>query len=113
LNRAPDVHDWIIVELQGTLETKEDVHLEGKVIGNLHFDTKGTPMLVIGHHLLHGKVVDLDKPYAVLRKEANIYQYEGIRKGNTCYNICALVKKKIIFKTRPKPIVFKNMPITR
>jgi len=40
LNRAPDVHDWIIVELQGTLETKEDVHLEGKVIGNLHFDTK-------------------------------------------------------------------------
>ena len=28
------------MELQGTLETKEDVSLEGKAIGDLHFDGK-------------------------------------------------------------------------
>lgn len=32
--------NWTIIELQGTLETKEDVSLEGKVIGDLHFDGK-------------------------------------------------------------------------
>ncbi|KAJ7384975.1 hypothetical protein OS493_018664 [Desmophyllum pertusum] len=63
--------NWTIIELQGTLENKEDVSLEGKAIGDLHFDGKGTPMLVIGHHLLTGKVVNLDKPYAVLHKQTN------------------------------------------
>ena len=38
--RAPDVDNWMIIELQGTLETKEDVSLEGKAIGDLHFDAK-------------------------------------------------------------------------
>ena len=38
--RAPGVDNWTIIELQGTLETKEDVSLEGKAIGDLHFDGK-------------------------------------------------------------------------
>ena len=40
LIRAPEVDNWMIIELQGTLETKEDVSLEGKAIGDLHFDAK-------------------------------------------------------------------------
>ena len=38
--RVPGVDNWTIIELQGTLETKEDVSLEGKAIGDLHFDGK-------------------------------------------------------------------------
>lgn len=56
-NRAPGVDNWTIIELQGTLETKEDVSLEGKAIGDLHFDGKvgtvrgwvASPVAVIPH----------------------------------------------------------------
>jgi len=71
---------------------------------------QGTPLLIIGHHLLTGKVVDLDKPYAVLHKN-DVDNHD--KKAETHYDVCALVKKKIIFKTRPKPIVFKSVPISR
>lgn len=40
MSRDPGVDNWTIIELQGTLETKEDVSLEGKAIGDLHFDAK-------------------------------------------------------------------------
>ena len=31
--------NWTIVELQGVLKTREEISLEGQVIGDLHFDT--------------------------------------------------------------------------
>ena len=67
---------------------------------------KGQPSLIIGHHLLNGRVVTLEKPFAVLKKVKIID--EDLGSSDTEYIVQALVRKKVIFKTRPKPIIIKN-----
>ena len=45
------------------------VDLRGKLIGDLHFDrAKGSPVLIIGHHILGGKIVDMDRPIVAMEK---------------------------------------------
>ena len=60
--------EWYIVELQGVLETKDGLTLSNLWIGDLHFDADGRPQMIIGHHLLSGSFVKLDKPLAVMKK---------------------------------------------
>lgn len=113
-----DVAEWGMVELQGELETRDQVPLDGMHIGDLHFNSKGTPTLIVGHHLLTGKVVTLDKPYAILRKRKQDDSEEGMDgmeldsvklSVGSCpeYEVVALISKKVIFKNRPKPIITK------
>ena len=107
--------DWFIIELQGDLETKsEAVSLSGKFIGDLHFTDKGEPILIIGHHILYGKVAKLEKPFAVLEKQhcedLHMATEEDVdSEDKVDYLVKAVVKKKMIFKTRPKPII-ANVP---
>ena len=82
---------------------------------------QGTPSLIIGHHFLTGKVVELDKPLAVLAKRSS--KDWGVANNDTMdhagnqesgmieYEIMALVRKKILFKNRPKPIITSTLPI--
>lgn len=112
-----DAKEWGLVELQGQLETREQVAFDNMHIGDLHFDEKGVH-LIVGHHLLTGKVVELDRPYAILKKisekDANEDEVQTERlqtsdsmKG-TEYEVVALIFKKILFKNRPKPIITKK-----
>ena len=120
LVRMPSGGEWGMIELQGQLETRDQVPFDGMHIGDLHFDSRGTPSLIVGHHLLTGKMMTLGKPFAVLKKKSQRTASDegglGMEPqtqpagGTTEYEVVALITKKIIFKNRPKPIITKPLP---
>lgn len=87
-----------MLELQGIVKSHSESRFDGQFVGDLHYTKNGTPVLIIGHHLMFGKEIVLEKPLAVLKKG----KFEG---ENTEYSVMCVVKRKILFKTRPKPIV--------
>ena len=102
---------WGIVELQGDMVSQSGNDLHGQFIGDLHYTKQGIPILIIGHHILTGKEVTLDKPYAVLERKRGVVS-ECCRNSDsetshstTEYNVRAVVRKKLLFKVRPKPII--------
>ncbi|CAL1532764.1 unnamed protein product [Lymnaea stagnalis] len=111
--------EWAIIELQGDLETRHPVPLSSKFIGDLHFTHKDSPVLIIGHHILHGKVLTLEKPLAVLTKSLDHAKHvaddmagedpevlpAADSEVKALYEVQAIIRKKILFKTRPKPII--------
>ncbi|XP_062500981.1 chromosome transmission fidelity protein 8 homolog [Corticium candelabrum] len=108
-----DGSEWGLVELQGQLDTKAGVSLDELHIGDLHFDETGIAHMIIGHHLLTGKVATLEKPFAVisrktdeLKTSSEVAMETGDETtGNTEYTIVAMIRRKVVFKVRPKPIV--------
>ena len=103
---------------------------------NIH---KGTPILILGHHTMFGKVIDLDKPIVLLKKNRKTHHLNdpdevskndcdanGVSRMNvdeapdangsgtssflsTEYLLQAVIRKKILFNKRPRPIVFTNL----
>lgn len=99
--------EWAIVELHGDL--KESIVSDHKLhIGDLSYDKNGNATLIIGNHILTGKESSTDNPIAVLEKKVNTDSMDNTE-CDTEYSIIAIVKKKLIFKTRPKPITV-NIP---
>ncbi|KAG6900703.1 hypothetical protein C0993_005015 [Termitomyces sp. T159_Od127] len=131
-------HDEVVlIELQGALEVESDHPSErdGKLVGELKVDAAtNKPTLLIGHHLLEGKIVNIAKPLAVLlrsRTASNVtlstagtvrqdededveislhHGQEGQQTSSTAtavveWDMIALVKRKIVFSKRPMPVV--------
>lgn len=102
---------WGIIELQGDLVSQSDQETHGQFIGDLHYTKQGTPILIIGHHILTGKEVVLEKPFAVLERKRGIQpdccklENTETSESHTEYQIRAIIKKKLLFKVRPKPII--------
>ncbi|XP_053606966.1 chromosome transmission fidelity protein 8 homolog [Plodia interpunctella] len=92
------IPEWAILELQGLVQSKKDNSSGATVAGDLHYSSRsGHPVLILGHHVLNGKEVKLEQPIAVLEKV--------ITGDQTGYKVKAVVKKKLLFKSRPKPII--------
>ena len=90
------------------------------------YHLQGIPIIIIGHHILYGKVANLDKPYIVLIKNSksttsdpsvsdsgDLNDSAAMDTDNPkdedsdgiYYKVSAAIKRKIVFKTRPKPII--------
>ena len=52
------VAEWVLLELQGSLESLSGGELSGQQIGHLTYGKDGTPYIILGHHLLAGSEVE-------------------------------------------------------
>ena len=106
----PDSKDWVIIELQGSVETHNSIPLKDVGLGDLHYNAHGEPILILGHHLLKGKIVKLSNPIGVFEKQTrqlNSTSDTMVDEAHYDYEVIALVRKKIVFSSRPKPILVK------
>ncbi|KAG1725385.1 Ctf8-domain-containing protein [Suillus lakei] len=112
--------ELVLIEMQGTLdvECNEDTTTrDGQFVGKLNLTDVNKPTLIIGHHLLEGKVVSLPKPLGVMHRKETSKRHGCLRDGadsisvedasnpGVSWGIIAVVKKKIVFSKRPMPIV--------
>lgn len=108
---------WVLIELQGQIKVRQQqkvshitseknnkshsmrVQSEKTTIGKLSIADGGNPVFVIGHHRLEGKFEKLKRPLALLKKSLK-GETDGVE-----FDVLKVVKEKIVFKNRPRPLV--------
>merc|ERR1719154_193773 len=69
--------------------------------------------MIIGHHILYGKEMELDQPVVAITKdnseESSMDTDDGVEKSSKKYEVKAIIRNKLIPKSRPKPNI-ANVP---
>ena len=87
---------------QGNLLPSETANLNGLEIGSLQ-NVNDKPVIIIGPHILEGKIEKLSPPLLVLRREDGKLtsgELDGNFRGVMVVE--GIAKQKILFKSRPK-----------
>nr|NP_001261681.1 uncharacterized protein Dmel_CG34001, isoform C [Drosophila melanogaster]AGB94375.1 uncharacterized protein Dmel_CG34001, isoform C [Drosophila melanogaster] len=119
--------DWAIIELQGDLEVRSNQDMHGQFIGDLYYNKYGQPgreqkldkpFAVLeksktneGERLLETSMAsqDVSMLNATTGAERTVLDHtiaqEHKSRQRTEYTVRAVCTKKLIFKSRPKPII--------
>ncbi|ORX79206.1 hypothetical protein BCR32DRAFT_294563 [Anaeromyces robustus] len=100
--------DYILLEFQGSLQYDPDLNLQGRELGNIKEFNEKEMSVVIGNHKLYGKLVELEKPLAIIRKETvneksnedDMMDTDEDQKGKD-YQLTTIIRRKILFNKRP------------
>lgn len=131
------IPEWALLEIQGDIAIRDGDNgsMNSMFVGDLSYTKFGQPVLIVGHHIMHGKESKLEKPFALFEKcraadniltqtsfnqsaSGNKSMYnrsqmettilmQNKSKQKASYKVKALIFKKILFKSRPKPIIEK------
>ncbi|KAK9385026.1 Ctf8-domain-containing protein [Lipomyces mesembrius] len=100
-----------LIEIQGTLHTGQPSS-DTSELGKLTFDGKTAWLWIGDHQRMEGSIVDLNPPFGVLRrvtrKQSEMEEENGSPDG-TAVEIVEVIRKKILFTSRPEPIVNRQM----
>ncbi|KAG2299102.1 hypothetical protein Bca52824_035574 [Brassica carinata] len=98
--------EWTILELQGVVETQSSFQgsVQNLEIGRLCHSgsSQETYTFTVGYHELTGSKVTLNKPLLVLKKLQKCT--DGSSEKETELEVVGIIRSKILFKTRPKPL---------
>jgi len=117
-DRTTSIPEWTLLELQGTLESSvspnigessDDLYMRGLCMGDFSLSSKGNPTLQIGNYRLEGKLVNLIKPFVIIKKERinaiGNCSDDFSESETTRYRVVATIRKKYLFASRPKEAV--------
>jgi chromosome transmission fidelity protein 8 len=95
--------EWGMLELNGelilpSLDQEDFPDQRNLELGLLSLQDAKTPTMIIGGHELKGKVIKLDKPFAILKKRKS-------DKGETFYEVMGLITTKLLFDQYPRTIM--------
>ncbi|KAI3847529.1 hypothetical protein MKX03_019912 [Papaver bracteatum] len=119
--------EWAIVEIQGMIEVQPCFkdRIQNLEIGILcRTSSEENYTFTIGYHELSGTKMKLKKPYLILKKKRTILdsipveeeEEEDISKANsskteTELEVIGIIRHRILFKTRPKPLISKPQQV--
>eukprot|EP01031_Cornospumella_fuschlensis_P041534 gene41535-50686_t len=94
-------YEWGMVELQGDIVGA----FLGQKLGTLFIKEDGKVEVEIGNQFVEGSVVTLKQPFLVVGDDA------GGSLAEPKLEVKGIIKKKIIFNQRPKPLTMKKLRI--